>query len=246
MKKLAVVIFLRERAVLAVPRPYNGLACVYRPDVAPTETVRIVPVISIDSWLLPHDDYWQNYATLRPSSKVPVGAATFIPGDRAIYMPGGWSRPERQRGLKMLHEGLHAYDRLIRKRHMPKPRWRRERNAEYLVVRVLRAIGGQAFTDYLDTLISEVASQYASSGERFCFRLPFSRQDDPPLDHLLWPALSPAFRRDRALEVERCAVAHFYEVRYGAKALAHYGAYVRTNHWEPDDDVGLTSQSVAA
>jgi hypothetical protein len=38
-----------------------------------------------------------------------------------VHLSGEWILSDLCKGLALLHEGLHAYDRLVRRRHMPKP-----------------------------------------------------------------------------------------------------------------------------
>jgi len=227
-KQLAT--FLQERAVLGLPRAYNDLAYVPRADVNAAQAVYIVPMISIDYLTLPTDDYWRDFAS--PSSSVgrSVLAEFYVP-THAIYLPGEWPGAEIQSALLLLHEGQHAYDHMVRGAHMPKPFWRRERNAQLMELRILKTLGGEEFATYLDRLIPEVERQQDTAASIFAFTLPHQLRDDVLLDRILWPAATMPEQRDRQVDIERSAVAHYFERRYGSQGVrTYYGRYVRENY----------------
>lgn len=126
-------------------------------------------MISTDYWLLPPDDYWRGYATTAYMDSYNVAEAEYYPPTHTIYLPGEWPRSEIQHGLILLHEGLHAYDHLVRKDGMPKPFWRRERNARLMEMRLIQRIGGPEFTTILDKLIPLVEEQCHRTGKEFSF-----------------------------------------------------------------------------
>lgn len=229
---LAVVAFLSERAVVGFPKADNDLAYIRRRGIAKGEAVYIVPMISYDYWLLPPGDYWRGYATTAYMESYGVAEAEYFPPNQAIYMPGEWTRSEIQQGMVMLHEGLHAYDHLVKGKSMPKPFWRRERNARLMEMRLIKCIGGPEFVAYLDMLAPEVEVQYQRHrGDEFFFVIPRELSDDTLLDRLLWKVNTPIELRSRREDIERYAVTHYFEHRYGTrKGRSLYGKYVRDNY----------------
>jgi len=226
---LTVSTFLKERAVLGLPRPNNDLAYVRRVGVIKKEAIYIVPMISRDDWILPPDDYWRAYASGVYLDG--MGLAEYYPPTRAIYVPGERLAAGEQSALLLLHEGLHAYDHLVRRERMPKPFWRRERNAQLMELRVIRRLGGAPLVAYLDRLMPEVERQRHAGPKPFLLELPHSMVDNGLLDQVLWPANTRQARRFRTMDVERCAVAHYYERLYGKREFSkHYGQYVRDNY----------------
>lgn len=230
---LAVAIFLREHARLAVPMPNHGLAVTGELPVDKSRRgIYLVPMITDDMWRLPRGEYVLRYASYSGDR---VGAfASFYPANRAIYLPGEWSLSELSKGLLLLHEGLHAYDRVIRQRRMPKPYWRREYNALELEARVFLGSGGSRIRRYIDSLQAEVRRQHTSSASGFTFVPP----KDATSDSRLYPVLGcPTGPDDRALKliaIRDAAVRLFFAQTLGATAARKTGQeYVRRNGHVP-------------
>lgn len=194
-----VVRLIAERAVLAVVRPSDGIAYLPRRGVNSSEALHIVSVLRSDVWLLPRDDHYRMYTTDENMRQRGNFKGEFHTPTHGIYLPGEWPRAKECQGLSLLHEGLYAYDVMVRRRHMPRPFRRRERNARLLVLRVLQGIGGQRFAGYIDLMIPVVAQQYDERdlSRPFVFIRPVEFTADTLLDKVLWRTVSPGDHFER-------------------------------------------------
>ena len=225
---LAVARFLQTRALPALPLPNERVGYVAAEGVQPPspDTVFIVPVLSADEWRLPSDDQvrreFTGYARLPGNS-----LAQFSPLRRAIFMAGEWHISPLWRGLMLLHEGLHAYDRVVRRRHMPRPFWRRESNARLMECRVLMHIGGQPFFDYLDGLARAVITGSTPVGDVFDYKMSREQYSSLTLDELFGTPISRDDISKRAATIEDCVVLRYLQQRGSARAGAYFDLYVR-------------------
>jgi hypothetical protein len=226
---IQVAMFLRTHAVLGVPMPGYRAAPVRSSRVRLLDdALLIVPIVAVDSWLLPIGDDRQRYGQAYRTDEL---YAEFIPSRQMMHLSGEWRLSDLYKGLTLLHEGLHAYDRLVRRRRMPKPFWRRERNARLLEYRVLRRIGGRRLTSHLDELLPRVRAEYARQQSAFRFELPpRSSVDDAALAASLGAPMSFIDRDARAAAVQLCAVVHFFERQFTQDWRSRFDAYVRQNY----------------
>jgi hypothetical protein len=226
---LQVATFLRTHAVLGIP------IAGYRAAPVPPSRIRslddallIVPIVAVDLWLLPVGDDRHRYGQVYRTDEL---SAEFIPSRQMIHLSGEWCLSDLYKGLTLLHEGLHAYDRLVRRRHMPKPFWRRERNARLLEYRVLCGVGGHRLTSLLNELLPRVRKAYTRQQQGFRFELPpRSNKDDTALTASLGAPTSSIDRDARAAAVQLCAVVHFFERQFPQDWRSRFDAYVRQNY----------------
>ncbi|SRR6266498_2187402 len=239
-----VLAFLKERLCIGAPRPHNDLVYVPRSGLSEADAIFLVPMISADYWTLPWDDYWRGYASPEENTWHRTGSAEFYPFTRAIYVPGEWQDTDFWKGRCLLHEGLHAHDRLVKKRRMPKPFWRRERNAHLMEIRILRALGGAEFANELDELIPEVERQRSQQKDGFRFHLPESFTSRSPLEEVFWTSSGDPYGA-RNHDVGDCATWNYFEGKYGPQqAFIRYGQYVQDNYMttaHPQHLVGMAT-----
>lgn len=161
--------FLNTRTQVAVPESGTNVGLPSVPPPGQDQTAYIVPMLTSDTWRFwrgDHDFLHLAEADRRPRPTV----AVFVPTTRAIYLPADWPLSELAKGLVLLHEGLHAFDRIVWRRRMPKPFVRRERNAWLLQIRVLESIGRAPYANYLQKLVPEVANQLWKASDKESFR----------------------------------------------------------------------------
>lgn len=220
-----VAAFLAAYAVLGIALPSDGIAYVTSPDraIAFADAIFIVPMLSADVWRLPAGNRWLPFAQYTAHEHV----ASFLPYNHAIYMSGEVMSSATWQGLKLLHEGLHAYDRIVRRRHMPKPAWRREANAQLLECRVLRGAGGNAFAKWLERQQPQMATAYTRDPVNFRASLPDDELASTALTRAFGSPLSRSEQINRASVLRDCALLYFLEQRFPSEATKRFGDIVR-------------------
>lgn len=225
----AVAKLLRTHARVASPIP-GGISDAGRatPKSIEVEAIYLVPMLSQDLWHLPIGDHRHELAR----KCIGTVGARFVPRERTIYLPGEIQLSELSMGLLLLHEGLHAYDRVVRRRRMPRPFWRREYNAVQLEMRILKAIGGSRFERYLEQLTPRVATLYGDAQDQDAFHLDASQRlvTDDDLRTLFGGFASHDERRLIAVNVLHAAADRFFRTSFsGTKPQRLAQMYVRSH-----------------
>jgi hypothetical protein len=225
-----VVAFLQERAVLACPRRNDSIAYFEHSHVQPSRALYIVVMLGIDHWTLGPDDPRLGYASHERAGQYDEALGQYRPNSRVIYMAGEWQRADISRTLTLLHEGLHAYEHLVMRRHRPRSLWEEERDAILLQIRLIRNLGGPEFQAHLDAKLPEVKQQYDASSASFTYEPSEHPNDDALLDQVLWPASGRNGVAERLMRVADCTVLNFLMHTFSdRRAHSIFSTYVREN-----------------